>query len=731
MNDSRRGSIDHAAAALVLALGLWPGPLRAATPEDLAGGAPTQPTGVEPEEFGDLDLEQLRQVKVISAALTATPARLVPAKTTVLDETAIAQSGARHLDELLEIAAPNTQLILHNTHLQHFGIRGIISDRDDKYLLLVNGRVMNNRFFVGAESERDLPLLGDLRSVTLVHGPASATYGAGALAGALNLETHNGLTFEGLDARVRQILGDTLVAGELRFGHAFSPTSGVFLYAGVADQRGASQLDAPYVFGRSFDTLGATPDVVSGRPVTFPVPNLNDGGGSPKLKFHASYVYGSAELWARFTQGGGVVRPMRTSLQTVDFAKVQDGRRDLNRQFIAGLRYKLLSTKVFTVEAFASYDWYQHVLWLHDSYPDPEDRNEQEALGRVLATWTPNDSHSVALGLEFSHMWFSGPRLGFGTGPGIPPLSDSWQTNTVSLLGEHQWRLGDHWATFESVRVDKQTYTDWLISPRLALAFMPSARDTLKLIGARALRRSGDGELRQEYVQTHARGSTESLTSLELRYERQHDAHWHLGLGVFLEQNDAIGFDAVTNRSSPVGTFRLWGLEPELTFRQAKTRVTLSHGFTKLFQASLATPETIQGISAGPYGYGMNLANWANNITKIMLVHDLNGDWAISTSLRAYWGVPGARDLADWNGAQAQPRGFALADPGYAAAYGPSVFWNVGVAYRQSKHLTVRLDAFNVLGLVDKRLNKRIYYFRGSDYSSEAASLSLSAKLAF
>jgi hypothetical protein len=109
----------------------------------------------------------------------------------------------------------------------------------------------------------------------------------------------------------------------------------------------------------------------------------------------------------------------------------------------------------------------------------------------------------------------------------------------------------------------------------------------------------------------------------------------------------------------------------------------------------------------------------------------LHGKWTASTSLRAYWGFPGAKALADWNGAQSPPRSFALADPGYDAAYGPSVFWNAGLEYRPTKHLTVRADAFNILGWADQTLNKRIYYFRGSDYSSEAASVALSVKLTF
>ena len=631
---------------------------------------------------------------------------------------------------MFEIYAPNTQLFAHNTHLDHFGIRGIISDRDDKYLLRVDGKVMNNRYFSGAESERDLPLLGDLQTATVVHGPASATYGAGALAGVLNLETYNGLTFEGADAQVRQGFWDQLTTGEFRFGHKFSPTSGLFLYGGVASQRGADQSASPAVYGASFATPGGGPEVVSGQPVQFPVPNLHDAGGILKAKVHASYMNGPVEIWARYTQGGVLLRPQRSALMVGDLSDSERGHRNLSQQLTAAAKFKQDLIDTFNLEVFTSYDRYLYRLWFYDVYQTSDDRLEQEAYSRVLGNWIPNDKQSVALGVEYSNMWFDGAAA---SAPivGQPPPHDAWQTNTVSLLGEHQWRLSDQWTTFASARGDKHTYTDWLLSPRLAVVFMPSPRDGLKLIGARAKRRSGDAELRQGGVTSAPRGATETLDSLELRYDRQQGRYLSFGSSVFLEQNDAIGFSQTLNHSIPVGTFNLWGIEPEITLHSETTRATLSHGYTKLISARLETPTTIQGITAEPYGYGHDLANWANHITKLAVIQDLNKHWTASTSLRVYWGFPGAKDLANWNGAQNPPLGYALADPGYDAAYGPSVYWNVGLEYRPMKHLTVRADAFNILGWFDKTLNKRLYYFRGSDYSVEAAAVAISSKLLF
>ncbi|MGA2070399.1 MAG: Plug domain-containing protein [Sedimentisphaerales bacterium] len=66
------------------------------------------------------------------------------AVTTVTAEQ-IKASGARSLFELLDIYVPNLQVIRHHWESDHIGLRGIINDRDDKYLLLVNGKVINER----------------------------------------------------------------------------------------------------------------------------------------------------------------------------------------------------------------------------------------------------------------------------------------------------------------------------------------------------------------------------------------------------------------------------------------------------------------------------------------------------------------------------------------------------------------------------------------------------------
>ena len=108
------------------------------------------------------------------------------------------------------------------------GFRGIISDRDDKYLYQVNGVTLNSRMLNGSDNERNLPLLGDIHSVDVVRGPASATHGSGALAGVIGVQTYTGLTFQGCDMTVHQGLVNQYSTAELRYGQKFKDNSAIW-----------------------------------------------------------------------------------------------------------------------------------------------------------------------------------------------------------------------------------------------------------------------------------------------------------------------------------------------------------------------------------------------------------------------------------------------------------------------------------------------------------------------
>jgi hypothetical protein len=219
---------------------------------------------------------------------------------------------------------------------------------------------------------------------------------------------------------------------------------------------------------------------------------------------------------------------------------------------------------------------------------------------------------------------------------------------------------------------------------------------------------------------------------MELRWERRPYPNLCYGASVFTQSHDVVGFSGTVSRSLLLGTFESWGWELEANYVAESDFFTISHGYVKLLHGFLVDPTLIQGISAAPYGFGNDFANWSNHLTKFAWARNVDPYTNLSTSLRVYWGFPGARDLAQYNETLATPSGsIAQADPGYDNAFGANIFLDMGYQRRLSDHLSWRLDLYNVLGWIDIDLNKRNYINRVSDYRPEAAAVGVSATANF
>ena len=120
----------------------------------------------------DMSIEELMNVEIeSSSSLTQTTRKLQPSTVTTITREQIAASGARSLDELLDIYVPNLQILRTDSYFQSIGLRGISSITADKLLILINGKETNEHTNYGAISERDLPMLTDIHHIDVVRGP--------------------------------------------------------------------------------------------------------------------------------------------------------------------------------------------------------------------------------------------------------------------------------------------------------------------------------------------------------------------------------------------------------------------------------------------------------------------------------------------------------------------------------------------------------------------------------
>jgi len=677
------------------------------------------------ESFFEMSLEDLMEVSTGTGTLTATPRRNIPAAVTHITQDMIRSSGARNLFELFDIYVPNFQWIRHNYLGPHMGLRGIISDKEDKYLLMVNGRVLNDRTEIGALSERDLPMVDDIHHIDVIRGPGSATYGLGAVSMVIDIHTETAETFQGSKITTKVGAIEEFYTFEFKHGTMLDEDTGLYLYGGISEYPGADRHEAPEVFGLNGTTRWGVP-VRRGKPVNYGYTrDRRSYRHLPKLKFHAELTTENTDLWVRYTRGGEHFTNTTNVITGPNTPPSSELRRGLGyQQLTAYGKYSQQLSDTLSVDYVFSYD-------LHDTEKSISSTNcysyrEDEYLGRILAQWIPNDRHSIAVGFENSTENF-GLRS-----PGFPHKSPSvtprWSTNTTSLFGEHQFNINERWTTFLGLRVDKNTYSDQIYSPRAAAVYTPTDKDTWKFMYSRSSR-PGFAKRIRDYQHDHGTyADPEVLDGYEIRYERQHTKNLCLGASAFFNTIERISWDAGLAGERVSCEDKTYGLEFEAAYTTDRMEIMLSHAYSKLYDIDLAWQDARPIIAGPPYD---NLANWSNHLSKLYARYKVSEKLSMDGSLIVHWDFPGLKDQAEDNDDYYRTTwSEALMDPGYDKAFGPNVYLNLGMEYNVTKNLDIRLSGYNLLGIFDIDLNKRNYLGQPA-YRCHAPAVAVTAEYRF
>jgi iron complex outermembrane receptor protein len=248
----------------------------------------------------------------------------------------------------------------------------------------------------------------------------------------------------------------------------------------------------------------------------------------------------------------------------------------------------------------------------------------------------------------------------------------------------------------------------------------------------RSVRRSDDADMREKFLASGGASGNDKIDTFELRFERQHSKYLWFAFSGYHSDYEVVSFSGGTQDIQPIGNLEFYGLEIEGTYRTDKTRVTFSHNYTQLINFELEDKSTSrQNISAEPYGFGDDLANWSDHTTKLTAEYDFDPKWTASSTLRCLWGYPGAEDGAEYNKEVLGDNPALPISDGSGKAFDVRAYLNLGLEFRQTKSTTWRLDAFNVLGWIDKDVNKRNVFWRSGQYRDEAAALALTYRHKF
>lgn len=656
--------------------------------------------------------EQLLEV-VISDTFTLTEStkNRIPASFTLIDREMIDASGARSLDELLEIFVPAMQSLHHPTRVgRRFVTRGIVSN--DLVVIMVNDRVMNERMFSGAESERLISMLGDIESIEVIRGPGAAVHGAGALAGVINIKTLDGGSFQGLDVTARAGIHEEFGSVELRYGKQFDDNSKLFLYAGIDKYHGGDESRSPLVLGSADADYPAGHEISSASYLS-PVNQSNNSHF--RYKFHAQWSKGEREIWARYVQAGvNMFEYNAPSSRIGPYESMAS-----YEQFTIALKDSVKINESLKINGKISYDFYNSVddrdndFWrLLADIRGVKDTGqaflEHQLLTGISLDWTPSASHKLHLGYEFSWDRHNEDNLGSPHDAAnaitqAEPIGrwDPWTTDMHSFFGEYQWRANDIWTLFAGARIDEHSAVDDpMVSPRLAVVYAPQPARTFKAIVSRSVRRTDEASLeRFDTGDDH-----ETLKYLELIYNEQISNSLSSALSAYYGKHDLINYSSNTRTSVPIGETRFYGAELEIIHSNERWLNRASIAYSKLRDLTLDDPNTTNSISAEPYGFGDDFAEVPNWMIKLYSRYRFNERWELYGSLIAHLGVDGRRDYYEGL------RGEEVSDEIDRGA----ALLSLGVNYQIHKNLRFQANAHNILGWADPDLNNR--FFRGTSY---------------
>ena len=191
------------------------------------------------DEDLSLDLAGLLDLTVEAASRQKEPLREAPVPVTVITSDMIRAIGARHLRDVLVAYVPGMTLVAdHNEY--NVAMRGVFASSQQKILVMVDGRRLNQRAYLAAAPGFGISINPDkVKQIEVLRGPGSSVYGNVALTAVVNIVTKSGEEIDGLRARLA--VGDRgQLRTELAYGSEFGPAHDLVLFGSLYRAAGES-----------------------------------------------------------------------------------------------------------------------------------------------------------------------------------------------------------------------------------------------------------------------------------------------------------------------------------------------------------------------------------------------------------------------------------------------------------------------------------------------------------
>ncbi|MBK7982450.1 MAG: TonB-dependent receptor [Candidatus Competibacteraceae bacterium] len=197
--------------------------------------------GAGEPDLTQFSIEDLMQVKVVSAAKIEQSLQDTAAAIFVITADDIRRSGATSIPEALRLA-PGVEAARIDASRWSVTIRGFNGRFANKLLVMVDGRSIYTPLFSGVHWEVQGPPLDEIERIEVIRGPGGSLWGANAVNGVINIITRRaGDTFGGL-ATLTAGTEERAIAG-VRLGGRLGERSQYRVYGQFAERDGLVATD--------------------------------------------------------------------------------------------------------------------------------------------------------------------------------------------------------------------------------------------------------------------------------------------------------------------------------------------------------------------------------------------------------------------------------------------------------------------------------------------------------
>jgi outer membrane receptor protein involved in Fe transport len=666
-----------------------------------------------------------------------------PVSVTVIDEEELRLTPAKNLYDILEVYVPGFTYFSHYDG-SHMALRGQTVDRDNAFLLIVDGHVVNQKSHGGAITELENWDLSDIQKVEVIRGPGSVTYGPGAVAGVISITTKNAATAPGTE------IGTQYVTGYKSLGfHASqalqSKDYAFFLYGSCTRTEGYSN---PYIMAFFNPQNEAMRVPSTNAPI---LDYYSDANNQPQIKVNAELDFLKEwKTWVRFVNSGttrivsgydndgsSFQKKQADSGEWLDNPNTMVKQADLalENDHVFGKNLDLKTSLMGTSLDNRRMDAGQFAY--HENYA------ETDVTFNSTLRYSPFDALKTALGIEAEYN-----HLGAGWGESADsfvmedglifvnaPDSPAKQTfsylssanfipvmnidlYSYSILAEASYSILPQMDFMASGRLDKSAYEPWSFSPRLSLIYDASAAGLFKFSYQRSVR---DNTLITEAALKYLNEpmpSQEMYNGLEFIYSNSILKNLADELSVFYSDAHLLGWSSGSTGVVDNGELKTGGIELTLEYKtdDSKFKIGGNYSYCKQLSYTLPSDETSSFISyTDPndtnFTGGNDRMNWADKQAKLYTIIKLLDKLTLFGDMRYIWGYEGDQNWLTKEGNNPDTPGYSfygfVVPPSTPAAnvaylqsqgiYGNQFRFDLSLSYELLKDLSVTVIGQNLI----------------------------------